>query len=71
MGLALTGCVDPKIEPAYGIPDTRIHTGLVDEDGDGFGVSEDCDDEDEAVHPDAEETPGDGVDSNCDGSDDT
>ena len=30
----------------------------------------DCDDENTAIHPDAEETPGDGVDSNCNDLDD-
>jgi len=56
----------------------------VDEDGDGFGgeeqtvactapdgwvaVGSDCEDADDAVHPGAAETTGDGVDSDCDGS---
>jgi len=42
-----------------------------DEDGDGFSVCEgenhDCDDDDEDVHPDADEVCGDEVDNDCDG----
>ena len=51
-----------------------------DADGDGYGAQEptsaaaasgtDCDDTDAEIHPAAKETPGDGVDANCDGSDD-
>ncbi|MCB9760827.1 MAG: hypothetical protein H6739_13400 [Alphaproteobacteria bacterium] len=66
MGLGLlagTSCVTAK----YGIPDTSY----VDEDGDGYTLSEDCDDDNADIHPDATETPGDGTDSNCDGDDDT
>lgn len=44
---------------------------LVDADGDGFVDGEDCDDDNVEINPDAEETPGDDVDSNCDGEDDT
>jgi hypothetical protein len=40
-----------------------------DNDGDGFAVEDDCNDEDAAVNPDGEETIGDGIDSNCDGED--
>ena len=40
---------------------------LVDLDGDGFGVQEDCDDNNSAIHPNANETC-DGVDNNCDGT---
>jgi len=37
-----------------------------DVDGDGFPASEDCDDQDAAVNPDADELC-DGIDNNCDG----
>ena len=41
-----------------------------DADNDGFSPCDgDCDDDDEDVNPGAPETPGDGVDSNCDGDD--
>ena len=40
-----------------------------DNDDDGFAVEDDCNDEDASVNPDAEETIGDGIDSNCDGED--
>ena len=41
-----------------------------DDDGDGYAASEDCDDSDGSVHPDAEETWYDGVDQPCDGGSD-
>jgi hypothetical protein len=77
MGLALTtsgcfrdqalyGAVRPGREP---VADTA---GGEDADGDGFTAGDgDCDDDDADVNPDAGEIPGDGVDSNCDGEDDT
>jgi len=45
---------------------------MTDSDGDGFFANEDdCDDDDPDINPDAEEFPDDGVDSNCDGDDNT
>ena len=69
LALGLTvGCDNgPTPEPDYGVPET----GYADMDGDGYEAMEDCDDDDPSVNPGAEETPGDGVDSNCDGEDDT
>ena len=75
LGLALTGC-DPlsgsppiTAQPLYGDADTASYA---DVDGDGWTpASGDCDDADDTVHPEAAETAGDGVDSNCDGNDDS
>jgi hypothetical protein len=53
LALPLVGCL-----PAVGD----------DLDGDGWIWSEDCDDLDPAVHPEAEDDPCDGVDTNCDGA---
>ena len=68
-------------EAEYGVvvtgpeDDTAAECGLsgaCDLDCDGVSEADgDCDDDNADVYPGAEETPGDGVDSNCDGEDDT
>ena len=56
---------DTSTMALYGVPFT-------DNDNDGWAQEDgDCDDDNAEVNPDAEETPGDGVDSNCNGEDDT
>jgi hypothetical protein len=80
MGLVLVagpGCDGPTA--IYGVPDTSAQaeygvadTGrFEDDDGDGWTEAEgDCNDADATIHPDAVETAGDAIDSNCDGRDD-
>jgi cytosine/adenosine deaminase-related metal-dependent hydrolase len=53
----------------------RVQTEPCDGDSDGYDARRpgcygtDCDDSDDAVHPGAEDNPGDSVDSDCDGED--
>ena len=67
-----TGGSDIQVEDSamalYGVPDTAMW----DNDGDGYTPDDgDCNDNDSTVNPGATETAGDGIDSNCDGEDDT
>ncbi len=57
--LLLAGCSDDSNSTTY-----------VDEDGDGYSVTQgDCNDHDRMIHPKAQETYGDGIDQDCDGKD--
>ena len=56
--------IEPEAAALYGVE-------VVDEDGDGFEYGIDCDDQNPDIHPEAEEIPGDGIDSNCNNDDDT
>jgi hypothetical protein len=52
----------------YGGPDADLSL-LTDSDGDGFSPADgDCDDGDDLVYPGASESPADGVDQDCDGT---
>jgi len=66
--MASSGAGVGGMATAYGVP-------ITDQDGDGYNDTafggDDCDDTNANIHPGAAETPGDGIDSNCDGSDNT
>ncbi len=74
MGLAFTGACD-IVEPQakYGITTTPDDSAsFVDDDADGYSEADgDCDDADPNRHPNNLEQLDDGVDSNCDGEDNT
>jgi hypothetical protein len=69
MGLALGGCIGQSTA-LYGVAITDSGKGS-DPDGDGYVGVDDCDEGDPEIHIDATETPGDGVDSNCNDEDDS
>lgn len=48
---------------------TAVSCAAIDQDGDGYDASVDCDDTNPAIHPNAVEIPGNGIDEDCDGMD--
>ncbi len=60
---------DPDEPDDTGGSDGSDDTGasVLDSDGDGFLEPDDCDDNNAAINPDADEVCGDGIDNNCDG----
>ena len=77
MGLAFSaGCGSAELQSDYTAASTETNEEADEDlDGDGYVAEgaggDDCNDDDGSVHPGAAETAGDGVDSNCDGEDDT
>ena len=67
MGLTLGSGLIAGCEAEYGAV-----VSYDDEDGDGYyAQQDDCDDTDAAINPGAIDTVDDGIDSNCDGEDNT
>jgi len=66
----LAGCSDDPEEAAPTPPTTTAPPGT-DADGDGYAVPEDCDDEDPAINPGADEICDNDVDEDCDPANDS
>lgn len=67
--VSLAGCGG---RDKYGTPMAVVYgpaPDSVDADADGWVGTSDCDDSDPNIHPQARETPRDGIDSNCNGKD--
>jgi hypothetical protein len=63
--LSLAACNGEPGKPTGTQPTTPTGGNPVDQDGDGYGVPGDCNDQDPTVHPTAEDPPYDGVDQDC------
>lgn len=71
LGLALAnaGCTGPADDsaPPHDSQEVSDNSGwYVDDDGDGYDTSSDCDDANDAVNPGATEDCGNGIDDDCD-----
>jgi hypothetical protein len=66
---AASEAADAGMRPGLEIKYT-FESNAIDNDGDGYTISDgDCNDNDASIAPNANDTCGDGIDQNCDGSD--
>lgn len=67
------GTPGPDQDSGYGLVDAVAAyasvTRPVDDDGDGYSITHDCNDHDATVHPGAQEVRRDGIDQDCNGYD--
>ncbi|MBN2344280.1 MAG: VWA domain-containing protein [Deltaproteobacteria bacterium] len=69
MGITMFGACSDDVKGASGSDGNgdSDSTPAVDEDNDGYGPPQDCDDNNPAVHPGATEDQNNGIDDDCDG----
>lgn len=68
--MTLTACYGAINEPIYDDTGVRGDTpACTDVDLDGACAEDDCDDDDDSVYPGASDPAGDGIDSDCGGTD--
>ena len=70
MAFSDSGQSDYSQEISYTVPAAQVDPQDIDDDGDGVTENQgDCNDTSASVYPGAQETCGDGIDQDCDGSD--